>query len=230
MKLYQSKTGYRYNSDSLVLYDFIATRGCKGRVLDVGCGCGVLALLLKRDFPESKMTALDIQETNATLTKENAQENGLVLDVFWQDFLHFIPADSFDLLVSNPPFYPAGAIQSKDSHLQQSRHSSYLPLEAFLHHAKRLLGPRGNLMFCYDANQLAHVLVSLANAKFTPLALRFVHAKKDKRASLVLIDAKRSSKSLCTVLPPFIMHENETYTQEAQAVFEKANTTSLSCA
>lgn len=48
MLLSQLKDGYRYNSDSIFLYDFIKKRGFKGVVLDVGCGCGIVGALLKK--------------------------------------------------------------------------------------------------------------------------------------------------------------------------------------
>ena len=48
LELYQLENGYRYNSDTLFLYDFIADK-IRGESLAVGCGCGVLGLLVARD-------------------------------------------------------------------------------------------------------------------------------------------------------------------------------------
>ena len=62
MKLYQSASGYRYNSDSLFLYDFILNyanfKG--GALLDVGCGCGILGLLLARDYSANAKNPLNL--------------------------------------------------------------------------------------------------------------------------------------------------------------------------
>jgi len=46
MIITQPKNGYRYNSDTMFLYDFIREGGVRGEVLEVGCGSGVLGLLL----------------------------------------------------------------------------------------------------------------------------------------------------------------------------------------
>ena len=54
--------------------------------------------------------------------------------------------------------------------------------------------------------------------------MKFVHTKSDRDASLVLIYAKKSSKSLCKILPPFIMG-----TLEVENIYKKANTKSLVC-
>ena len=44
MLLYQPQEGYCYNSDSIFLYDFISSFNPRGRMLDVGAGCGVVGL------------------------------------------------------------------------------------------------------------------------------------------------------------------------------------------
>ena len=54
MIIYQLKDGYRYNSDTIMLYNFIFDISPKGDILEVGAGCGVLGLLLKRDLKKCK--------------------------------------------------------------------------------------------------------------------------------------------------------------------------------
>ncbi|MDO9208145.1 MAG: methyltransferase, partial [Sulfuricurvum sp.] len=46
MLLYQPDGGYCYNSDSILLYGFIAQFNPKGKLLDVGAGCGIVGLLV----------------------------------------------------------------------------------------------------------------------------------------------------------------------------------------
>lgn len=116
MNLYQYDEGYRYNSDSLLLYDFISKLNPKGKLLDVGSGCGILGLLLKRDFPSLELTQIDIQEQNIVLTKKNALENSLDSKVLQGDFLHVDFEDRFDVIVSNPPFYDKGSKKAKIFH------------------------------------------------------------------------------------------------------------------
>ena len=75
MIITQPKNGYRYNSDTMFLYDFIREGGARGEVLDAGCGSGVLGLLLKRDFPKISLSLLDILEANVNLAAANAMQN-----------------------------------------------------------------------------------------------------------------------------------------------------------
>lgn len=50
IKLAQLSDGYRYNSDSLLLADFVLEMGIKNQVLEVGSGCGIIGILLKICF------------------------------------------------------------------------------------------------------------------------------------------------------------------------------------
>nr|WP_321311085.1 methyltransferase [uncultured Campylobacter sp.] len=88
MKLFQLKDGYRYNSDSLFLWDF-ARKNCSFKasqsLLDVGCGCGILGLLLARDF-NCALSCIDIQPQNCELAQINAQANGIKASIICADF------------------------------------------------------------------------------------------------------------------------------------------------
>jgi len=226
VKLWQLAQGYRYNSDSLILYDFISRIGYEGNILDVGCGCGILGALLKRDKPKISLTLLDIQPINVTITKHNMQFNHLDGQVIEGDFLKTQWDTEFDMIVSNPPYYHDGVTQSMDEHLAPSRYNRYLPISEFFLYVNRALKPRGRLLFCYDAKQIGAVISELIKNSLTPQVLQFVHSKADKNATLVLVEARKNSKSLCTTFSPIIVNENGAYSKMVQAIFDKADTKS----
>lgn len=226
MELYQVESGYRYNSDTLYLYNFI--QKCDGKVLDVGCGCGILGLLLKRDFPTCSVTLLDIQPINCQMAEKNAKHNNIEARVKASDFFDFFD-EKFDLIVTNPPFYHDGAKKSESVHVSLSRYSSNLPFDRFLKHTKKVLNPHGRVIFCYDAKQILSVFSLLGENKFTPLRVQFVYGKEGKDASLVLVEAKLSSKSLCKILTPIITNDELGFTKQAYGIFQKSNTKSLTC-
>lgn len=77
------------------------------RILDLGTGSGAIALALASTYPEAAVTAVDKSEGALELTRENASALGLsarlrVLQSDWYAALS--PAESFDLIVSNPPY------------------------------------------------------------------------------------------------------------------------------
>lgn len=229
MNLFQLDEGYRYNSDTLLLYDFVTLFKPKGNLLDVGCGCGILGLLIKRDFPLLSLHLLDVQTQNCTLAKENATQNNITIEnLTCNDFLKQKFEQKFDFIISNPPFYHKGTMKSDDDSLSISRHSSHLPFEKFAEKVTKSLTNKGYFIFCYDAKQLDFITHALLENGLKIEDMCFVHVSADKEASLLLIRARKSSKSLCKIHPPLFVYENNELSPRVQAIFNKSQTKSLS--
>ncbi len=227
MYLYQPTKGYAYNSDSIFLYKFIAGFQPKGSLLDVGCGVGIVSLLLTRDFNVST-TVIDKQKSMLMYAKHNYEINNLEVDAYLGDFIEFSEDKKFDFVVSNPPFYDSAVIQSENEHLNIARYAHHLPILEFIAKVKKVLRPRGRFIFCYDAKQIDRLLHALKENKINPEVLRFVHSKIDRESKLVMISARINSKSLTKILPPLIVFdEKSSYLEEPKEAFLKANTQSI---
>ena len=252
MKLFQLKDRYRYNSDSLFLWDF-ARKNCsfKARqsLLDVGCGCGILGLLLARDF-NCALSCIDIQPQNCELTQINAGANGIKASIICADFFkdwesgnsagnskensagnsagNFrIPSQSFERIICNPPFYDFGG-ENKNAHKNTSRNASSFDISAFASKCSKLLAPKGELVLCYDARLVDRLLQALLEAGLKPIKLAFLHSKPSKMANVVLVVAKKGAKSpLCVFGSLFACNENGAHTDFAKEVFIQADLTSV---
>ena len=227
MFLYQPTSGYCYNSDSIFLYDFISTFKPKGKLLDVGCGVGILSLLLGRDFP-TQTTIIDKQASMLAYAKHNFKINQLQAQSHLGDFLEFESVEHYDYIISNPPFYHSNVQQSTNSHLNIARYANHLRLEGFIHKVKKLLSPRGYFLFCYDAKQIDKVLYHLTSVNLNVEKIQFVHSKIDKEAKLVMVASRNSSKSMTQILSPYVVFdENNAYKEVAKEAFKRANTHSI---
>jgi release factor glutamine methyltransferase len=83
------------------------------RVLDLGTGCGAIALALAKVFPEARVTAVDSSADALALAAENAQATGFASRVSLVESSWFerLPAgETYDLVVSNPPYLSAGEV------------------------------------------------------------------------------------------------------------------------
>ena len=99
-----------------------------------------------------------------------------------------------------------------------------MPFDELCRAVSTNLKPRGSFIFCYDAKQIDILLSELLKNKFKVNHIRFVHTKQNKEASLVLIHAKKSSKSLCKILPPVYMDSSE-----VAKIYKNTKTQSLLC-
>jgi len=229
MKLYQPKSGYCYNSDSLFLHDFINSFSPKGALLDVGAGCGIVGLLVARDNKKVLLSAVEKQKIFVEYAKRNAAVNEIAYEIYETDFLTFQTEKKYDYIVSNPPFYGDGARRSEDEMLRFARYNSALPMASFFKKVSQLLKPQGHFIFCYDASQFGIICSELQSVKMRLVDVKFVHAKEDKAASLVLVHARNSSKSMLKVHPPIFNFIDGVCSKEATEVFKNANTESIKC-
>jgi len=227
MFLYQPTSGYCYNSDSIFLYDFISSFKPKGKLLDVGCGVGIVSLLISRDFV-LETSIIDKQESMLAYAQHNFTLNGISATAYLEDFISFEPSETFDVVVSNPPFYDSRVTQSENTHLNIARYAHHLPFDTFAKKVKKVLKPRGWFIFCYDAKQIDILLRDLKDNNLNPEVIQFVHSKIDRESKLVMIAARMNSKSMTKVLPPFIVFDEESrYQKAALLAFERANTHSI---
>jgi release factor glutamine methyltransferase len=81
------------------------------RVVDVGTGTGAIALALKHERPDARVTATDVSEEALALARENAEANGLDVTLVHADLLTGLDGP-FDLVVSNPPYVLAEEIDA----------------------------------------------------------------------------------------------------------------------
>ncbi|TNH04970.1 16S rRNA (guanine(1207)-N(2))-methyltransferase RsmC [Testudinibacter sp. TR-2022] len=75
-----------------------------GRVLDLGCGVGVIGAYLKQQNPEIELVMSDIHAMALASANRTLQQNGLVGEVVASDVFSDLQG-KFDLIISNPPFH-----------------------------------------------------------------------------------------------------------------------------
>ena len=229
MLLYQPESGYSYNSDSLLLYNFINSFNPKGRLLDVGAGSGIVGLLVARDNKKVSLEAVEKQKVFIKYARKNAEVNDIAYKLYESNFLELQIDKKYDYIISNPPFYPEGAKKSEDEMLIQARYNTSLPMSDFFSHVSKLLNPHSHFIFCYDATQFGLICSELEKVKMRIVDVQFIHPKVDKVASLVLVHARNGSKSMMKIWPPFFSTIDGKHSIAAQEIYTKANTQSIKC-
>lgn len=220
----QPKKGARFSLDSLLLADFCRIRP-GDRVLEPGAGSGVVSLLLAKKHPRTHITAVEIQPSAAKSCRRNILENSLAdrITLIEQDLRSLRPLhrpSALDVIVANPPYHKAGAgKQSPSAERLSSRHDrlgsidSWLDLQVFLKN-------KGRYVIVFPADRLAELSTLLRARKIEPKRLRFVHPRRDKNASLLLLEAVKSAGPGLLVLPPMLIHDGDNrYSSEMRALY-----------
>lgn len=196
------------------------------RVCDLGCGTGLLGLLLMQRQPDLRIAGLDIQPEAAALARRAAAENGLTerLDFRCGDLRQvrgIFPTGCFDLVVCNPPYYPpAGGKLSADGARRTARSETEASLADLCAAASYLLRWGGKFCLVHKPERLADVLCALRDAGMEPKRLRFVHNRAADPPSLFLAEGCRGGRPGITVEPPLILQNGDgTPTAELNAIY-----------
>jgi release factor glutamine methyltransferase len=81
-------------------------------IVDVGTGSGILAVTLAKQLPMAQMTAVDLSADALVIARENAARHGVAgrIRFLESDLLVTLAGESFDAIVSNPPYIPANEV------------------------------------------------------------------------------------------------------------------------
>ncbi len=207
----QPDIGYRFSVDSLLLAEFCRLRS-RDRVLDLGTGCGVIALALASRFPSAVFTAIEVQEELAALADKNAEENNLqdrvsVIRGDLNSLKDFVAAQSMDHVVSNPPYRtPVSGRLSINSMDALARHEILTDIGRVLDAARYALRPAGRFSVVFPAERLAGLIARLVARRLEPKRIRMVHPDPNSKARICLVEACRDGGEELHVLPPLFLN------------------------
>lgn len=197
-------------TDSVLLADFVRpARASRG--IDLGCGSGILSLLLLHRAPSLRMTGLELLPEAAELARENLERNGLsergsVLTGDIREHRRLFPAGSFDLAVANPPYFPvdAGAL-SPDPDRAAARGELSCTLEELVTAAGWLLRSGGSFCLVHRPERLAEVFACMSGHGLEPKRLRLCCARPGSAPSLVLIEGRRGGRPGLSIEPELVL-------------------------
>ncbi len=148
----QDRCGMKVGTDGVLLGAW--ARG-GARILDIGTGTGLVALMMAQRFGESTVDAVEIDKDAAEQARENVLESPFanrikVIDKALQDFQ---PNTSYDSIVTNPPFF-SNSLQAPDSSRNMARHAVTLSFADILSFAASHLADDGELSAIIPADYL----------------------------------------------------------------------------
>ena len=227
-KIIQPEQGFRFSIDSVLLAYFAKIKPMS-RVVDLGTGTGVIAMLLAARGV-TKIEAIEIDEKMANLAERNFKLNGLqnTIGIHHADFRCIsgrLPAGYFDLIVANPPYRRLGhGFLNRDAKNASARHELTAGLQDVFVAAKHLVKYRGRVAIVHLPERLTDILAGMREYEIEPKRIRFVQSRSETKPVIVLVEGIRGAKSGLEILPPLIIYtQTGEYNEEIQRWYEEKN-------
>lgn len=221
----QYRKGYRFSLDAVLLAGLTRVTP-EDNVMDLGTGCGVVALILAHQRRGRLIVGIELQPELADLARRNVVDNGFekLVKIEEMDYRHIssrFPPESFDLVVANPPYrrLRTGKMNSQGQKAR-ARHEITGSVRDVFAAGKYLLRAGGRMALIYPATRLVHLLVTAVEFGFAPKELVMIHSSSSSPGRLVHVESRKAGGEELRVTPPFSVYTRDgSYTEEMQRLF-----------
>ena len=224
-RIIQNPERFCFGMDAVLLSGFARAKK-QERCLDLGCGNGIIPILMEAKTEGKHFTGLEIQPESADMARRSVALNGLqdridIVEGDIKDASKIFGASSFHVVTTNPPYMTA---QHGLTNLYEAktiaRHEVLCNLEDIIRESARLLMPGGRFYMVHRPFRLAEIISLMVQYRMEPKRMRLVYPYVDREPNMVLIEGLRGGKSRMTVEKPLIVYkEPGKYTDEIYDVY-----------
>ena len=187
------------------------------RILDIGTGSGLIALMLAQRS-EAKIDALEIDKQACAQAQENVNASPWAnrIQIYHQSLQDYVQTASggYDLLIANPPFFQSTPASTPSSR-SLARQSHHLTPEALLQAAPHLLGKAGRLAVIYPVDRAERFEALSIKQGFICRRKLYIKPKHHLPTKRILLDLQQrdNAKTSSTCTPKtLVIEEAERYT------------------
>lgn len=196
--VYHDRCAMKVGTDGVLLGAW-ADVSAAHRILDIGTGTGLIALMMAQRNPDARIIGIDIDREAVEQARENMADSPWKdrVEAALQDVCTYHPPMLFDAIVSNPPYF-VNALKCPDNQRNTARHTDCLDFENLVGSASRLLSPEGIFSVIIPTDGM-DAFLAIALRHGLHLSRRtWVHTKPDADPKRVLLAFSRSAERDCT--------------------------------
>lgn len=224
-KLIQNPNEFCFGIDAVLLSNFINIKK-RSNILDLGCGSGIIPMLIAAKNDTAKIVGIEIQSLFCDLAERNVKLNNVgdrvsILNKDLKNATEFLEKSSFDLITCNPPYKKesTGVTNPNDSKAI-ARHEIKCTLEDIIEVSSKLLKGGGRLCLINRPERFLDMISLMRKYKIEPKRARFVHSRIDKHPSMVMTEGARNGGEDFRVMEPLIIYdENGHYTSQIKNIY-----------
>jgi len=214
-KIYQDTDCFSFSLDSIMLANFATIRKRDKEIVDLGCGNGVIPLILSLRS-QKHILGVELQSRLSEMAKKSVSYNKLddQIEIITMDMKDFVSSETdslFDLVTCNPPYFKVCENSYFNLNIEKviARHEVSINLSDVFAVAKRILKNNGNFAIVHRPERLMEILFEFRKSNIEPKRIQFVYERVDKEAILVLIEGQKNGHVGLKVENPFILYNND---------------------
>lgn len=147
----------KVGTDGVLLGAWASVRPSDRRILDIGTGTGLIALMMAQRVPGAQVTGVDVEDVSQARENADASPWGGRVAFVQCPVQEFAPQERFDLVVSNPPFF-VGSLTCPDRGRTTARHAVRLPFDELCASVVRLLADGGRFAVVLPTDEAARFI------------------------------------------------------------------------
>ena len=214
-KIFQDTDCFSFSLDSIMLANFATIRLKDKKIVDLGCGNGVIPLIMSLRC-DKKIIGVEIQSKLADMAKRSVYYNKLddvieIVNLNMKDYVNEDTFESFDLITCNPPYFKVNDKNFFNESIEKviARHEVEITLSDLMVIVKKLLKNNGNFAIVHRTDRLMEILSEFRKNKIEPKRIRFVHENVNKESTLVLVEGQKCGNVGLKVENPFILYNED---------------------
>ena len=210
-RIIQDPKKFCFGVDAVMLTDFVEQHPGEDLFCDLGCGTGIIPILLCAKGKGKSFTGLEIQSDMAEMAQRSvklnhAEDRIRIVNGDIREALKILGASAFDAVTVNPPYMTSGgALVNPEDSKAIARHEILVTLEDVIRTGCGLLKDGGRFYMVHRPNRLTEIFTLMHEYHLEPQRLQMVHSYTDQNANLVMVEGRRGRGAFLKVLPPVLM-------------------------
>lgn len=185
--IFQENAAMKVGTDSVLLGSWASVKD-PSNILDIGCGTGILSLMMAQRYENAKILAIELdknalKDAVINVTQSNWKDR---IELIEGDFLSAEFSQPFDLILSNPPYFPDDT-RSPISNRSLARNGNGNLLLSWFLRAKELLTPSGIITMILPLNLWTSLEDELRDMGLFLNKICFIKPKAYKNAHRVML-------------------------------------------
>lgn len=206
--VWHDRCAMKVGTDAVLLGSWMHVEGAK-RLLDIGCGCGLIALMAAQRCTEGRVVAVEIDGEAASQAYDNVQKSPWKerVEVVHTDICDFLTEEGFDVIFSNPPYF-VNSLKCPDKQRSNARHTDTLDFDALMQRVELLLNVDGEFSVVIPMEAVKALKASAISHRLYLSRETHVYTKPSAPAKRALLAFRRTLPNTLVVPQKLVIYSS----------------------